>query len=191
MAESLALAGDKLEATVLLSRAASLWSTAAPPAPLSVAPQDTTTRPPAPAPPGPVVPAPRPNPTGRTDPGSATTSPVPIPTDSAAVSRFYVELQQAIRARQLGEVQRLLPNLTENESREWREIFLDDNIGTIEPLYEVLLVSRQGEVVYARVREQLTLVRVNGKVDRKRDRVIATRLTLGPQGWRQIRWEKL
>mgnify|MGYP006364274755 FL=1 len=70
-------------------------------------------------------------------------------------------------------------------------IFLDDNIGTIEPVYEVLLVSRQGEVVYARIREQLTLVRVNGKVDRKRDRVIATRLTLGPQGWRQIRWEKL
>lgn len=191
VAESLALAGDKLEATVLLSRAASLWSTAAPPAPVAIVPVDTSTRRPAPTPPGPLIPGNRPNPTGRTDPGSAVTSPPPILTDSVAVSRFYVELQQAIRARQLGEVQRLLPNLTENESREWREIFLDDDIGTIEPLYEVLLVSRQGEVVYARVREQLTLVRVNGKVDRKRDRVIATRLTLGPQGWRQIRWEKL
>jgi hypothetical protein len=107
-----------------------------------------------------------------------------------AVTRFYVELQQAIRSRQLGEVRRLLPNLNENEEREWRGLFEDERIATLEPLFEVSRVNRENDVVYARVREQLTLVRTNGKIEKKRDRRLWTRLTLGPQGWRQIRAEK-
>ena len=130
---------------------------------------------------------PRPGTTTRADSLGASGQPV---SDSVAVVRFYLELQQAIRSRQLGEVRRLLPNMTESEERDWRGILEDDRTTRIEALYEVRTVSRTEDVVYARVKEILTLVRQNGKIEKKRDRLLWTQLTLGPQGWRQIRAEK-
>ena len=108
----------------------------------------------------------------------------------SALQASLEELQQAIRSRQLGEVRRLLPNMTESEERDWRGILEDDRTTRIEALYEVRTVSRTEDVVYARVKEILTLVRQNGKIEKKRDRPLWTQLTLGPQGWRQIRAEK-
>ena len=193
-AESLAAAGQKPEAAVLFERATSLWAAAVPPAQFAAEPAPLPSIPP--RRPGPTLPAgsgtttpTRPGGTQRPEPGTSGDNPGGLP-DSVAVTRFYVELQQAIRSRQLGEVRRLLPNLNENEEREWRGLFEDERIATLEPLFEVSRVNRENDVVYARVREQLTLVRTNGKIEKKRDRRLWTRLTLGPQGWRQIRAEK-
>lgn len=80
--------------------------------------------------------------------------------------------------------------MTESEERDWRSILEDDRTTRIEALYEVRSVSRTEDVVYARVKEILTLVRQNGRIEKKRDRLLWTQLTLGPQGWRQIRAEK-
>ena len=189
LADSLAALGQKPEAAVLLERAANLWSVATP-VPQAAAPAESTPprRPgPTPARPGTPPVVPRPGTTTRADSLGASGQPV---SDSVAVVRFYLELQQAIRSRQLGEVRRLLPNMTESEERDWRGILEDDRTTRIEALYEVRTVSRTEDVVYARVKEILTLVRQNGKIEKKRDRLLWTQLTLGPQGWRQIRAEK-
>ncbi|MFN8646578.1 MAG: serine/threonine-protein kinase [Gemmatimonadales bacterium] len=189
IADSLAALGQKPEAAVLLERAANLWSVSTP-VPQAAAPAESAPpRRPGPAPAGSGAPAvaPRPGTTQRADSLATASQPVP---DSVAAVRFYLELQQAIRSRQLGEVRRLLPNMTESEERDWRGILEDDRTSRIEALYEVRRVSRTEEVVYARVKEILTLVRQNGKIEKKRDRILLTQLTLGPQGWRQIRAEK-
>ncbi len=182
LAESLAAGGHKADAAVLLERAAALWATATPAPPATVetvaAP---VTRPPRPTPPV----AQRPPVTTTADSGR----PEPV-SDSVAVVQFYVELQKAVQSRQLGEVSRLLPNLTDSDERDWRNLFDDEHVRRIEVVYDVQSVSRQEEDLFARVRERLILTRDNGKIEKKRDRVLWTRLTVGPSGLREIRSEK-
>jgi hypothetical protein len=107
-----------------------------------------------------------------------------------AIVQFYGELERAVESRQLNEVQRLLPNMSDTETREWRDFFVEEDIRSIDASYQVLRVTRQNEVVFARVREEVTVHRVSGKSSRKRDNVLFTQLTYGPQGWRQIRASK-
>jgi hypothetical protein len=186
-AESVAALGQKSDAALLLTRATGIYSNAERPSQPRTAP---VTRGP---PPRPSQPAPSPT-SGSTTPGAAaptgTESGQPI-SDSVAVLRFYVELQRAITARQLGEVRRLVQNLTDAEERELGDLFADDDIATIQPVYTVETVTRREEVVYAKVHEEMTVVNSKGKVSKKRDNILWTRLTLGPQGWRQIRSEKV
>ena len=76
------------------------------------------------------------------------------------------------------------------EKRGWRDFFVEEDIRSIDASYQVLKVTRQNEVVFARVREEVTVHRVSGKSSRKRDNLLWTQLTYGPQGWRQIRASK-
>lgn len=187
-AQSVAVLGQKGDAALLLTRATGIYGNA------------ERTAQPQPAPTTPGSP-PRPSPPVTTKPtGVAPSGAVPAPTaaepnqpvsDSIAVLRFYVELQRAISARQLGEVRRLVQNLSEPDERELRSLFEDDDIASIQAVYTVQTVSRREEVVFARVREELTVVDRRGKVSKKRNDILLARLTLGPQGWRQIRSEKV
>jgi hypothetical protein len=110
--------------------------------------------------------------------------------DSVAIGQFYAELGRAVASRQLTEVQRLLPNMNEGEMREWRDLFVDEDIRSLDASYRVLDMSRRGEVVYARVKEDVQVQWVTGKSQHKRDNVLWTQLTFGPQGWREIRRAK-
>jgi len=186
-AESVAALGQKADAALLLTRATGIYGNAERPAQPRTTPatQNPPQRPSQPA----------------TTPGTGSTNPGAFPApgneagqtvpDSVAVLRFYVELQRAITARQLGEVRRLVQNLTEDEERELGALFADDNIATIQPVYTVVSVTRREEVLYAKVHEEMTVVDQRGKIGKKRDNILWTRLTLGPQGWRQIRAEKV
>jgi hypothetical protein len=189
-AESVAALGQKADAALLLTRATGIYSSAERPtqlAPSPVAPPPT--RPALPTGGGP-VPAPSSASTGNGGQPTATDpSQTPLP-DSVAVVRFYVELQRAIAARQLGEVRRLVQNLNDAEEQDFRKIFEDDDIVSVQPVYTVETVSRREDVVYARVHEEMTVIDRKGRVSKKRDNILFTRLTLGPQGWRQIRSEK-
>jgi hypothetical protein len=137
--------------------------------------------------------APSTTPAGTTTTGAPGTSTVlPAPgtdiSDSAIVVRYYRELQGAIESRQLGEVRRLLPNLTDKEAEGWRSLFEDRDLETLEAVFTVQAVTRRGETIFAKVIQELILGR-NGKFDhRKRTDLVS--LTQGPQGWRQIRSEK-
>jgi hypothetical protein len=95
-----------------------------------------------------------------------------------------------VESRQLSSVQQLLPNMSDNETRDWRDFFVDEDIQSIDATYTLQHVTRQGEVVFARVREEVTVRWGSGKSSRKRDGVLLTQLTYGPQGWRQIRARK-
>jgi len=186
-AESVAALGQKADAALLLTRATGIYGNAERPAQPRTTPaiQNPPQRPSQPA----------------TTPGTGSTNPGAFPApgneagqtvpDSVAVLRFYVELQRAITARQLGEVRRLVQNLTEDEERELGALFADDNIATIQPVYTVVSVTRREEVLYAKVHEEMTVVDQKGKISKKHDNILWTRLTLGPQGWRQIRAEKV
>ncbi len=188
-AESVAALGQKADAALLLTRATGIYASAERPAQPRATPSAPATQNPQPRP---TQPAGNPN-AGSTTPGSSTAGTEagqPI-SDSVAVLRFYVELQRAITARQLGEVRRLVQNLTEDEEKELNSLFQDDNIATIQPVYTVESVTRREEVVYAKVHEEMTVVDGKGKIRKKRDNILWTRLTLGPQGWRQIRAEKV
>jgi serine/threonine protein kinase len=187
-AESLAALGQKADAALLLTRATGIYGNAERPAqPRTEPARPSTQQRPAPQPGNQPAAGSAPG-TTTTTPGSDSSQPVP---DSVAVLRFYVELQRAISARQLGEVRRLVQNLTDSEEHELRTLFEDDDIATIQPVYTVESISRREEVVYAKVHEEMTVVDHKGKVSRKRDNILWTRLTLGPQGWRQIRSEKV
>lgn len=186
-AESLAALGHKTEATLMLSRATALWGAAERPV------QTPSQRPGA----TPAVPGPTPQPGGPTRPGP---EPAPRPpvasdtvplTDSLVVSGFYAELERAIESRQVGEIRRLLPNMSATEELGWRNMLDDKDIRVVEATYEVRAVTRRdGGQLHARVEQLVQLVRKNGKVDTKRRETRLTVLTEGPQGWREIRSDK-
>ncbi len=187
-AESVAALGQKADAALLLTRATGIYGNAERPAEPRATPVTPQGPQPRPSQPASSQGAGAPNIGPSTTPGTEAGQPV---SDSVAVVRFYVELQRAITARQLGEVRRLVQNLTEADERELGALFDDDDIATIQPVYTVESVTRREEVVYAKVHEELTVVSQKGKVSKKRDNILWTRLTLGPQGWRQIRSEKV
>jgi tRNA A-37 threonylcarbamoyl transferase component Bud32 len=191
VAESLAQGGAKTDAALLLQRAATIYSStessAAPPSEVS---EPTAERPGKPASPRPSAPAP----TGPTAGAGARQPPVTASgaavSDTVAIEKFYAELERAVESRQLTEVQRLLPNMSEGEMRDWRELFVNEDIRSIDATYRVLDVSRRGEVVYARVDEEVTINWMTGKSSKKRSGALWTQLTYGPQGWREIRRAK-
>ncbi|HXW96194.1 MAG TPA: protein kinase [Gemmatimonadales bacterium] len=193
LADSLAAQGHKADAALLLQRAATFYSSAEG-AKKGDAQQRAEPAPPKATPPRTVATAPRQEASASDHPasgGSASrAAPGPALSDSAAIAQFYGELEKAVQSRQLNEVQRLLPNMSDNEARDWRDFFVDEDIRSLEAHYTVQNVTRQGEVVYARVREEVTVHRVDGKSSKKRDDVLWTQLTNGPQGWRQIRAAK-
>ncbi len=170
IADSLARSGRKADAAVLLTRATALWDGAEKSTQASRAPVPSRTPPTAP-------PSPPPPTAGQ-----------PIG-DSAAVAGFYQELAHAIEARQLGEVKRLLSNLTQYQENSWRSMFEDGDVTRIEASYTVLSVTRQDQMAYASIIYSQGVTR-KGKTDHK-DRRQNVVLTLGPQGWRQIRAEEV
>jgi len=190
-AESLAAAGQKTEATLLLSRATALWGASERPAPLS-----GQAPPPGPAP-GPLTPGQ--NPRAGNPPRPPAEPPINRPestdslpvSDSLVVSGFYAELEQAIESRQVGEIRRLLPNMSTTDELGWRNMLDDKDIRQVEATYAVRAVTRRdGGQLHARVDQLVQLTRRNGKVDTKRRETRLTVLTEGPQGWREIRSEK-
>jgi len=188
-AESLAALGQKTEAIVLLSRATALWG-------VSERPAATPGQAPRPAGPPSAAADPRngnpPRPQPDPAPGRTDTA-VPVPqSDSLLVAGFYAELERAIESRQVGEIRRLLPNMSASEELSWRNMLDDDDIRVVEATYEVRAVTRrEGGQLHARVAQEVKLFRKNGKVDTKRRETHLTVLTEGPQGWREIRSEKV
>jgi hypothetical protein len=173
IADSLALLDRKAEAAVLLTSAAALWEKS-----------ERSTRPgPAPAPRGPAAGA------GASVAKQTTPSVLsqPAQSDSLAVTEYYNELARAIESRQLGEVKRLLPNLSPNDERNWRNLFADRDVDSIGVRYEVQIVTRRESTSYARIQYSQNVVK-KGR-SQTRARTLMATLTLGPQGWRQIREE--
>jgi serine/threonine protein kinase len=192
VAESLALTGAKSDAALLLQRAATFYSSTESSVQTS---NQTPPESPEPAAAQPAVkpPQPRPVPPAGTPPtakppvsGGGQTATAVVP-DTLAIRQFYAELERAVASRQLTEVQRLLPNMTDNETRDWRDFFVNEDIRSLDATYRVLDLTRQGEVVFARVEETVVVHWANGKSNRKRDNLLWTQLTYGPQGWREIR----
>jgi hypothetical protein len=184
-AESLSAAGRKGEASGLLYRAASVWTTAeSSKAPVAASP------PPSPAAAKPQVatrPGSEPSGPGRTE----TYAPPPLP-DSVQIVNFYSDLERAVESRQLGEVKRLLPNLSESEDRAWRSLFEDKDVDRISATFRVLVVNRRdGLTAFARVYQEIQTAKGNAAFETKRKGVEYAELTLGPQGWRQIHSEKV
>jgi serine/threonine protein kinase len=176
IAESLTRMNRKAEAAVLLTSAASLWETSERQRRTSPTPAGITA-----APPG--------NPASRVPERAAApeTRLQAGKSDSLTVLDYYNELARAIESRQLGEVKRLLPNLSPNDERNWRNIFEDKDVDSIAASFNILNVTRRESTTYARVRYTQSVVKRGRSQDRART-LIAT-LTLGPQGWRQIREE--
>jgi serine/threonine protein kinase len=177
VADSLARIDRKAEAAVLLTSAAGLWEKT-----------ERQYRPGLTAPSG--------GPAGSSSGRSATSTAdrpaaaapnQPARSDSATVADYYHELARAIESRQLGEVKRLLPNLTPNEERTWRSLFDDRGVDSIDARFTVLNVTRRDAVTYARVQYSQNVVK--GSRTQTRGRTLLATLTLGPQGWRQIREE--
>lgn len=204
VAESLIARGSKPEAAMLLQRAANIYSTAesstqAATQAAQAQAQAQRVEVPRATKPGPARPI---SPPSRGEP-SRTEAPVPSSrpaergpkagspaADSLGIAQFYVDLGRAVDSRQLSEVQRLLPNMSEDEARDWRDFFVNEDIRSVSSSYKVLHVTRQGDVVFARVHEEVTVRLADGKTSKKRDNVLWTQLTYGPQGWRQIRMQK-
>jgi hypothetical protein len=121
--------------------------------------------------------------------GADPTPAEPEPSDSMKIVSYYRELEGAIRTRQVSEVKRLLPNLTDSEEKYWRNLFSDKNLTAIDAVYTLESLAREGDQATARIRLELTLTKKDKFEHReRRDRAI---LTAGAQGWRQIRSEKL
>ncbi len=181
-AESLVAHGRKTEAALRITGATTIFIAAERPAPVP----GGTPRPPRPAPD-----TTRPVVADTAGPGRPST-PVtpPVVSDSVAVQAFYLELERAIESRQLGEVRRLLPNLEDTEAIGWRNMFDDRDIESIQATYVVKRVTRRPDMLYALVYEEVLLLHKGGRVERKRRNNINATLTLGPQGWRQIRSER-
>jgi serine/threonine protein kinase len=173
VADSLTRLNRKAEAAVLLTSAAALWDKS-----------ERALR---------GAPAPSPSPASGTPVQIGERPPVTPPrrevarSDSAAVADYYNELARAIESRQLGEVKRLLPNLNPNDERNWRNLFEDRGVDSIDAGYTVLNVTRRESTTFARVRYDQSVVK-RGRAQ-PRTRTIMATLTLGPQGWRQIREE--
>ncbi len=181
-ADSLAAAGRKAEATALAYQAANVWGAA-----------EQAKSPSGETPPGGLAT----RPVGRTGrdssgPGRTETyAPAPLP-DSAQIVNFYAELERAVESRQLGEVKRLLPNMSESDDRTWRSLFEDKDVSRISATYRVLNVNRQdGLTAYARLSAEIRTAKGNGPLQTKRRALEYATLTLGPQGWRQIKSEKI
>jgi hypothetical protein len=169
-ARGMADSGKTAEAAALFTTAAALWDSL--PAGGRRAPASRAAAPPP------------------QDPASEA-SPIPASqpvTDSAAIVEYYRELALGIQARQLGEVRRLLPNLDRFAEDAWRRTFEDEHVEKIEASFIVLNLTRTDDRVHARIQESLVVTR-NGRPNPKSRSFFAT-LTLGPQGWRQIREDK-
>jgi hypothetical protein len=180
-AESLATLGRKAEAAVLLTSAAALWQ-AATPHPTQAAPSK-----PAPVQAGPPTRAVT-GPAASEKPAVTTSVPEPTPSDSTQIVRYYRELEEAIRTRQLSEVKRLLPNLGGSEEKDWRNLFNEKNLTALDAVYTVRSVTREGDGATALVKLELTLTKKDKFEHREReDRAT---LTNGPQGWRQVQAER-
>jgi serine/threonine protein kinase len=184
-AESLSAAGRKAEASGLVYQASAMWTAA------ERAKAPLASNPPPPASTLPVrraTPA-RPDSTG---PGRTETyAPAPLP-DSVQIMNFYGDLERAVESRQLGEVKRLLPNLSENEDRAWRGLFEDRDVDRISATFRVLMVNRRdGLTAFARVYQEIRTAKGDGPFVTKRKSTEFAELTLGPQGWRQIHSEKV
>ncbi len=185
-AESLVALGLKTEAAVVLTQATSLWTAAQRPTVIQAPPPSTKPAVPRESPPISSAPPPvesQPNPTG--EPRTP-----PVVSDSVAVSQFFAELERAVESRQLGEVRRLLPNMDDTDERSWRGLFEDEGIKSLEASYTIGVVSRRSDLVYARVKGEVTAIKENGKLETKRKSDDFITLSLGPQGWRQIRSRK-
>lgn len=182
-ADSLTSAGRKSEATALIYQAANVWAAAEQARSPSGAGQ---------TPAGGL--ALRPPRGGRdsTGPGRTETyAPAPLP-DSAQIVNYYSDLEKAVESRQLGEVKRLLPNMTETEDRAWRGLFEDKDVSRISALYRVMNINRRdGLNAYARLYVEIRTAKGDGPLQTKRKGYEYARLTLGPQGWRQIESEKV
>ena len=182
-AESLATVGQRAGAAVLLTSAASLWQAAeqraTQTATKAAVNPTVATQHVAVAVPNVDTPA----------TGTAPTPAEPEPSDSMKIVSYYRELEGAIRTRQVSEVKRLLPNLTDSEEKSWRNLFSDKNLTAIEAVYTLESLAREGDQATARIRLELTLTKKDKFEHReRRERAI---LTAGAQGWRQIRSEKL
>jgi serine/threonine-protein kinase len=178
IADSLARLDRRAEAAVLLTSAASLWEKSerqGRPASVSSAQSPGTGTESAPQP-------------QAERPAAAAVPNVAARTDSQTVTDYYNELARAIESRQLGEVKRLLPNLSPNDERNWRTLFEDRGVDSIDARFTVLNVTRRESTTYARVQYAQNVIK--GSRSQPRGRTILATLTLGPQGWRQIREEK-
>ena len=178
IADSLARLDRKAEAAVLLTSAAAMWEKTE--RPVRALPTPTQ-----PSNPGAGSGAPTTRQGDRAAPAAAQ-SPT-VRTDSQTVTDYYNELARAIESRQLGEVKRLLPNLTPNDERNWRNLFDDRGVDNIDARFSVLNVTRRESTTYARVQYAQNVVK--GARSQSRGRTFLATLTLGPQGWRQIREE--
>jgi hypothetical protein len=96
-------------------------------------------------------------------------------------------LGRAVESRQLGEVKRLLPNLNSGDERNWRNLFEDRDVDSLKASYTVLNVTKREALTYARVRYTQSVTKRGRTQDKSR--IVTATLTLGPQGWRQIREE--
>jgi hypothetical protein len=119
------------------------------------------------------------------EPGPSAAAAPPGPGDSLQVAEYYAELKRAIDARQLGEIQRLLPNLTGKEEGQWRKLFEDRKVTGIEAAFFVREVTVQGDEATAHVIYDLTITREAKSNMRQQDQTVL--LSRGPRGWRQIR----
>lgn len=182
-AESLSAGGRKADATALIYQATTLFTAAERKAPLA---NNTPTSPNG-APTRPVASSPNDSGPGRTE----TYAPPPLP-DSVQIVNFYTDLERAVESKQLGEVKRLLPNLSDNDERAWRGLFEDKDAARIQATFRVLMVNRRdGLTAFARVFQEIRTARDTGPFTLKRRSTDYCELTLGPQGWRQINSEKV
>ena len=166
--EAMADSGQSAEATALFATASGMWDA------LLARPRENAAGPPT---------------TVSTPSASAPRVTPSLPVgDSAAIAGYYRELEQSIESRQVGEVLRLLPNLDRFVEDGWRRLFDDRNMEKIEASFTVTNVTRNEATAHARVEESLVITK-SGKASPKVRTYFAT-LTLGPQGWRQIREDK-
>jgi hypothetical protein len=175
-ADSIALRNRRSEARQLLEQATASWTKA-----------EEAARP-VPARPGASIPAPAgavaPQPVAAAPPSEPAAPPPVERSDSEQIAAYYGELQQALNARQLGEVKRLLPNLRSGDEKNWRSLFESKDVQAIEVGFVILKVTRQGEAAEAELYYDQRITK-KGKMGHSSRNQVAT-LTLGPQGWRQI-----
>jgi hypothetical protein len=189
-AESLTVQGHKTEAAILIERSAGLFTAASRPTlVLAPTPRPPRTRDSGAGREGPASGAPS---TAGAAPAGPSTQPAAAPAlgDSATAVTFYAELERAVESRQLGEIQRLLPNLSDGDTRSWRSLFDDDNLSSVDAVYRVLHVTRGGSTLYVRVAWEVNVTKRNGKTERKKQANEFTELTEGPTGWKQVRARK-
>jgi serine/threonine protein kinase len=183
-ADSMVALGDKSGAAMVISRATTLWAVAELPRAVPDSTRGNGTKQP-------------PSGLGAQPPlakGTTETYAQPTISDSMQAVAFYDELARAIVSRQLGEVRRLLPNLTADDERTFRGWFEDKSISAMQASFVVRVTSRRPGIentIFVRVFQSIRAVKDNGKNERKREVLEYTTLTLGPQGWRQISAEKL